>query len=43
MGFDAEGLPSPFNNFERLGGKGWLKVRQGQVDSGDVVRPAARK
>lgn len=42
-GFDAEGLPSPFDNFERLTGKGWLKVKQGQVDSGDVVRPAAHK
>jgi len=37
-GFDAEALPSPFNNFERLTGKGWMKVRHGQVDSGDVVR-----
>jgi murein DD-endopeptidase MepM/ murein hydrolase activator NlpD len=37
-GFDADALPSPFNNFERQTGKGWLKVRQGQVDSGDVVR-----
>ncbi len=43
VGFEAEGLPSPFNNFERLGSKGWLKVKQGQVDSGDVVRPAARR
>ena len=37
-GFDADALPSPFNNFERQTGKGWLKVGQGQVDSGDVVR-----
>ena len=37
-GFDADALPSPFNNFERLTGKRWLKVIQGQVDSGDVVR-----
>jgi murein DD-endopeptidase MepM/ murein hydrolase activator NlpD len=37
-GFDADALPSPFRNFERLTGRGWLKVRQGQVDSGDVVR-----
>ncbi len=37
-GFDADALPSPFNNFERLTGKSWLRVRQGQVDSGDVVR-----
>lgn len=37
-GFDAEALPSPFNSFERLIGKSWLKVKQGQVDSGDVVR-----
>ncbi|MTW09293.1 peptidoglycan DD-metalloendopeptidase family protein [Pseudoduganella eburnea] len=37
-GFDADALPSPFNNFERLTGKRWLKVKQGQVDSGDVVR-----
>lgn len=37
-GFDADALPAPFNNFERLTGKRWLKVKQGQVDSGDVVR-----
>lgn len=37
-GFDADALPAPFNRFERLTGKRWLKVRQGQVDSGDVVR-----
>jgi murein DD-endopeptidase MepM/ murein hydrolase activator NlpD len=37
-GFDADALPSPFNNFERLTGRRWLKVKQGQVDSGDVVR-----
>ncbi len=39
-GFEAEGLPSPFNNFERLNGPGWTKVKHGQVDSGDVVRQA---
>ena len=37
-GFDADALPSPFNNFERLTGASWRKVRHGQVDSGDVVR-----
>lgn len=37
-GFDADGLPSPFNNFERRTGADWLKVKRGQVDSGDVVR-----
>lgn len=37
-GFKADGLPSPFNNFERLNGASWQQVKQGQVDSGDVVR-----
>jgi hypothetical protein len=37
-GFDADGLPSPFNDFERLSGANWTKVRHGQVDSGDIVR-----
>lgn len=37
-GFKADGLPSPFNNFERLSGANWTKVKQGQVDSGDIVR-----
>lgn len=37
-GFDADGLPSPFDDFERLLGPRWLKVGHGQVDSGDVVR-----
>lgn len=37
-GFDADALPSPFTNFERMTGKRWLKVKTGQVDSGDVVR-----
>ncbi|MFD2368088.1 M23 family metallopeptidase [Pseudoduganella sp. GCM10020061] len=37
-GFDADGLPSPFNDFERRTGSGWTKVRHGQVDSGDIVR-----
>ncbi|MES2018313.1 MAG: M23 family metallopeptidase [Pseudomonadota bacterium] len=41
-GFDADGLPSPFNDFERLNGPAWLKVKHGQVDSGDVVRRAAQ-
>ncbi len=41
-GFQAEGLPSPFNDFERLTGAQWLKVKQGQVDSGDVVRRSVR-
>jgi murein DD-endopeptidase MepM/ murein hydrolase activator NlpD len=40
-GFDAEGLPSPFQDFERLTGPGWKSVPQGQVDSGDIVRPRA--
>ncbi len=39
-GFEADGLPSPFTNFERLNGPGWTRVKQGQVDSGDVVRQA---
>lgn len=37
-GFDADGLPSPFNEFERLTGSQWLAIPHGQVDSGDVVR-----
>jgi murein DD-endopeptidase MepM/ murein hydrolase activator NlpD len=37
-GFDADGLPSPFNDFQRLRGAAWTKVKHGQVDSGDVVR-----
>lgn len=38
-GFDADGLPSPFDGFERLTGSGrWQPVRHGQVDSGDIVR-----
>lgn len=37
-GFEAEGLPSPFNDFERLQGADWRKVKHGQVDSGDIVR-----
>ncbi|HEY5800484.1 MAG TPA: M23 family metallopeptidase [Burkholderiaceae bacterium] len=39
-GFDADGLPSPFRHFERRTGAGWLKVRSGHIDSGDLVRPA---
>lgn len=38
QGFEADGLPSPFNDFERRTGTGWTKVRQGQIDSGDIVR-----
>ena len=41
-GFDADALPSPFADFERLTGKRWLKVGKGQVDSGDIVRGAHR-
>ena len=41
-GFKAEGLPSPFHDFERMGGAGWIKVKQGQVDSGDIVRRSAK-
>lgn len=38
-GFDVDGLPAPFAEFERLvGSEDWLPVRQGQVDSGDMVR-----
>jgi murein DD-endopeptidase MepM/ murein hydrolase activator NlpD len=39
-GFDADGLPAPFHDIERFTGPGWKKIRQGQVDSGDIVRPA---
>jgi hypothetical protein len=41
-GFKAEGLPSPFNDYERMSGAGWTKVKQGQVDSGDIVRRSAK-
>jgi murein DD-endopeptidase MepM/ murein hydrolase activator NlpD len=37
-GFEADGLPSPFNGFERLQGAGWTRVPHGHVDSGDIVR-----
>ncbi|UGQ48785.1 M23 family metallopeptidase [Massilia endophytica] len=37
-GFDADALPAPFSGFERLTGKQWLKIGQGHVDSGDIVR-----
>jgi murein DD-endopeptidase MepM/ murein hydrolase activator NlpD len=41
-GFKAEGLPSPFNDFERLSGAKWTRVKSGQVDSGDVVRRSGK-
>lgn len=41
-GFKADGLPSPFNNFERLSGAAWTRVPHGQIDSGDLVRRSAR-
>jgi murein DD-endopeptidase MepM/ murein hydrolase activator NlpD len=41
-GFKADGLPSPFNDFERLNGAQWQQVKHGQVDSGDIVRRAAK-
>jgi len=41
-GFNADGLPSPFNDFERLTGADWLKVKTGQVDTGDIVRRSAK-
>ena len=41
-GFKADGLPSPFNDFERLNGAQWQKVKHGQVDSGDIVRRSAK-
>ena len=41
-GFNADGLPSPFNDFERLSGASWTKVKHGQVDSGDIVRRSAK-
>jgi len=34
----GEGLPSTFHNFKRLTGKGFVDVRRGQIDSGDVIR-----
>ncbi|HYD78248.1 MAG TPA: M23 family metallopeptidase [Paucimonas sp.] len=41
-GFEAEGLPSPFHDFERLTGRNWRAVARGQVDSGDIVRGKAK-
>ena len=41
-GFDADGLPSPFNDFERLTSADWLKIRMGQADTGDIVRRSAK-
>lgn len=41
-GFKADGLPSPFDDFERLGGAAWVKVGHGQVDSGDIVRRSGK-
>lgn len=41
-GFDADGLPSPFNDCERLTGADWLEVKTGQVDTGDIVRRSAK-
>lgn len=41
-GFDADGLPSPFNEFERLNGASWVKVKHGHADSGDIVRRSVR-
>jgi hypothetical protein len=41
-GFKAEGLPSPFQDFERMNGAGWTRVKQGQVDSGDIVRRSGK-
>jgi len=40
--FDADGLPSPFHGYERLTGRQWRPVARGQVDSGDIVRPAGK-
>lgn len=39
-GFKAEGLPSPFHDFERLSGANWARVRHGHIDSGDIVKKA---
>jgi hypothetical protein len=33
----GEGLPSYFRDFRRLTGRSWMKVRRGNVDTGDVV------
>jgi hypothetical protein len=36
-GFDAEGLPSYFNNFRRILGARTLPVKRGRIDAGDIV------
>ncbi|MES2295838.1 MAG: M23 family metallopeptidase [Pseudomonadota bacterium] len=41
-GFAADGLPSPFADAERLNGASWVKAEHGHVDSGDIVRRAAK-
>lgn len=41
-GFEADALPSPFHDFERLTGRQWRGVDRGQVDSGDIVRSTAK-
>jgi murein DD-endopeptidase MepM/ murein hydrolase activator NlpD len=38
----AQGLPSYFNNFERILGSKTLVVKHGQVDSGEIVRTLNR-
>lgn len=36
-GFDAEGLPSYFNEFRRILGSKTVAVKRGRVDAGDIV------
>jgi len=35
--FGSEGLPSYFRNFNRILGSNMIKVRKGQIDTGDIV------
>jgi hypothetical protein len=37
VGFDAEGLPSYFDNFRRHLGSKAMDVKRGRVDSGDII------
>ena len=39
IGFvDSEGLPSYFNNFNRILGKETIKVNRGSINTGEIVK-----
>jgi murein DD-endopeptidase MepM/ murein hydrolase activator NlpD len=39
----SQGLPSYFNDFERILGSKTVKVNHGQIDSGDIVQISTAK